>query len=254
MRRGPGTTSLRAVVVAVLLVYVVVLNGFIVSIMYTRHTRQVILWVEGTGAGKTRGVGIRAAPDAVFAGGNTSTRALARPVPVCSDEVAVAVLARAESTARSAAGTLARLRSATAGASVLILLVVTPTTISPHHHTWCATLPCRMVLVDDDGLAPVMHAVAARRPCLNSVALLEDGVRVDASFLARLALAHPARATCLAGGHGLVCPALAWRLPRTFLLAHGRTHSTTTTPLDIGATAQLMGISAPPLAVVGAPR
>ena len=245
-------TTVRAIVVAVLLVYVLVLNSFIVSVLYQRHARRVIVWADGPSHepfNLPTDDGVALLPKH-----NATTWKLARPEPECSDEVAVAVLTRVQSTTRSSAGTLARLRGATSGAGVLVLLVVTPETISPLHHTWCATLHCRMVLVEDDNLARVMQALAERRPCLNSVALLEEGVRVDSSFLARLALAHPARVTCLAGGRDFDCPALAWRLPRSFLLAHGRAHPASTTPLDIGATAQLMGISAQPLAVVGVPR
>ena len=126
-------TTVRAIVVAVLLVYVLVLNSFIVSVLYQRHARRVIVWADGPSHepfNLPTDDGVALLPKH-----NATTWKLARPEPECSDEVAVAVLTRVQSTTRSSAGTLARLRGATSGAGVLVLLVVTPETISPLHHT-----------------------------------------------------------------------------------------------------------------------
>lgn len=266
--------TLRHVVVAVLLVYVAVLNGFILNVLYVRHAArfaQLTDWTDGPRRQPTQ-----QHPNASYAPSLLRTpHHLARSEPECSPAPAVAVLMRprrepdALSSAPRSSSTLARLRSALSNTpntpnadAPLVLLVATPESFQPAHRAWCASLRCRLVLIDDDALPRVFHALAELHPCLASVALLEDGVRVEAGFAARLALAPPARVTCLAGGgDALACPALAWRLPRAFLLAHGRAGGSTGASTsaaahapDIGPTAQLMGLAAPPAAVVGPPR
>ena len=108
--------TLRHVVVAVLLVYVAVLNGFILNVLYVRHAArfaQLTDWTDGPRRHSTHH------PNASNAPGLLRTpHHLARSEPECSLAPAVAVLMRprrepdALSSAPRSSSTLARLRSA----------------------------------------------------------------------------------------------------------------------------------------------
>ena len=135
--------TLRHVVVAVLLVYVAVLNGFILNVLYVRHAArfaQLAEWTDGPRRQPTH-----QHPNASYAPSLLRTpHHLARSEPECSPAPAVAVLMRprrepdALSSAPRSSSTLARLRSALSNTpntpnadAPLVLLVATPESFQP---------------------------------------------------------------------------------------------------------------------------
>lgn len=231
----------------VLVCYIAVLNYSIVTLLYKRYftkymqTYPPFTWVHPRSTAVASKAPSWAQLHRVAA--NTSTP--------CESRLHVAIVvtegSQKDSNDMSTQTTLmTRLRSLTRGQDVHVWMVAGIETFHPVHRTLCRSFrACRLLVTPTTLPHDVFAALAAARPCMASVVVLEDNVRVDSAFMQRLRATDPTRVTCIAiGGSATGCPALAYHLPRAFITAH---HTRT---VDILPTAHLMALAAPPAAVV----
>lgn len=239
--------SATGLLLFVLICYIAVLNYSIATLLYKRFFTQYVEKYPALAWARARPA--RSHPrEPSWA---TLHEIARNTTPPCESNLHVAIVVTASSQKTSNDMSLqtalaTRLRSLTRGEDAHIWIVAGIETFHPVHRTLCKSFPaCRLLVTPSTQQHEVFAALAAARPCMASVVVLEDTVRVDSSFLQRVRATDPARVTCLAvGGTPASCPALAFRLPRAFLTAH---HART---IDILPTAHLMELAAPPTPVV----
>ena len=233
------------VLVLVLMVYVTVLNSAIVNILYRTYVLPAIKARDSRQARESMARG--------FANHPPQTPAAAMPAPesACSSNLAVAVyvgLAAKSANSNDVPHTslLVRMRSARVPPNTRFFVIMSPESFQPLHRATCQQLPrCEILLASKSTQSAAFRALADAKPCMDSVILVEDTVRIDASFLRRAETADPTRVTCLAAGATpSSCPRLAYRLPRSFFSAHS------TRDVDVLPTAHLMGVAGPPVPAV----
>lgn len=141
---------------------------------------------------------------------------------------------------------LTRLRTVTRGSDVRVLIFTNYETFHPMHRTICQSFSkCTLIVTETSELHVIFDALTKHKPCMKSVALLGDNVRIDASFLQRLALTKTDKVACIVVSGTLdKCPAMAYTIPRAFFTSH-RTRS-----VDIIPTARIMGLMGGPIPVV----
>lgn len=173
------------------------------------------------------------------------------PPPSCPPgppAVVVAVAASTFSPKSSASSTslkpdmrlLTALRDMLRNFELRVVLLGAADALTPTHRLWCSggSLPCALVELppplavaadpaNPSLLATLTDALLHVSPCLDDVVLLHSALALPALFVRQLQrLTRPGKLTCLARTAKAVqptplapCPALAFRLPRSFLLS-----------------------------------